>query len=242
MKKSWFPFKRKKLVVIKRKADGEIEVLEACRDMVGDRLNSFSQGIQNLEADVEVAAQAIRDAKAGGASAERIRTMENDFRLLVRSLDKHERMRASFQNINDLIAETYDMISIVYSSGQYKRVVDFIPEKALPMLISSGDPADILELKDLLVDVNESIENYLSNTEYAVKVARTSIKNAEQATDVSVGATAERDAEMEELAARYNLGGNSNHTVDTKSEDEQNLQPIKVTKKTTEDSSKNSAR
>ena len=223
----WFPRKKNDQAKLKKAADDEMAILDACMTKVNTQLYSFSDGIQEIEKEIEVAAQSIKDAQENGESKERIRTMKNDFRLLVRSHDKRTRMRDGFQSVYDLIAETYDLVSIAYEAGHYREVIEWIPEKSLPHLIASGDPADIVKLKNLLIDINKSLEEYLGVTVTERDIALADIANEEQATDVMTASSNFLDKEMEELEKRFNLGTDSKE-ISTAKKDEVNPQPVKV--------------
>lgn len=224
----WFPKRKKTIAELKKAADGEMDIVKYCAEYASQNLHNFSESIQSLEQDVEAAAQAIRDAQEEGESKERIRTMKNDFRLLVRSLDKRERMRADFQNINDLIASAYQDLGIMYDQGRYAEIIELIPEKSLPYLIRSGDPADIVKLKNLLIKINKDLEERLASTTQILDDTMAAIEEEEATTDVMTSAATRLDKEMDALEARFNLGKSS---AVADAEDDLDVRPVKVTKK-----------
>lgn len=226
----WFPKRRKSIEELMKAADNEMQIVQYCAEYASENLHNFSESIQKLEKDVEIAAQAIRDAQEEGESKERIRTMKNDFRLLVRSLDKRERMRTDFQNICDLITAAYQDLGIMYDQGRYEEIVEMIPEKSLPYLIRSGDPADIIKLKNLLVKINKDLEERLASTTQILDDTLAAIEEEEATTDVMTSAASRLDKEMDALEARFNLGKSTDAADE---EDDLDVRPVKVTKKAT---------
>ena len=127
MKKNKFTkfFKTKKGAdELREAADEEKYVLQLSAKKVSDNMHTFSCSIQELDKELNAAAQAIRDAKANGESEIRIRTMQNDFRLLVKSRDMRERMLSDFECIRGLIYETYEMVRILYDQERFFEIID----------------------------------------------------------------------------------------------------------------------
>ena len=240
MKKSLFPKRKKPVAELRKNAEKEMKVLEYCKELTSENLHNFAEGIEELEAEAMAAAQAIREANEAGASQIRIRTMKNDLRILDRSLEKRKRMIAAFEGIYELISTAYDVVDILYEKGHYEEIIELIPEKALPHLIRSGDPTELSKLKNLLIEINRSLEETLATilaTEDAVLKA---LEEEEKTTDVMVATSVHGRAEQDdELDAKYNLGGAATTKKADVAAPTVDVQPVKVAKKASDAVKKN---
>ena len=237
MKKRLFHAK-KPITELRKNAEKEIAVLEACKDLANENLHNFATGIEGLEKDVSTAAQSIREAMDANVAAIRIRTMKNELRLLDRALEKRKRMIAAFEGINELIATAYDDIMILFDKGHYEEIIELIPEKALPHLIRSGDPTDIGKLKTLLIGINRNLEEILAMIIEAEEAALKELEQEEETTDVVISTYTRRAQEEDELDKKYGFSATTGKksTTATPATD---VQPVKVSKKAAEAPQKN---
>jgi hypothetical protein len=229
MKKKLFHI-RKPVAELRKSAEKEMAVLEACKDLASENLHNFASGIEQLEAEAMAAAQAIREAMEAGVSQIRIRTMKNDLRILDRSLEKRKRMMAAFEGIHDLIGTAYDDVMILFEKGHYEEIIELIPEKALPHLIRSGDPTDIGKLKTLLIGINRDLEETLATIIDAEDAAIAALDEEERTTDVMIATSTRKATEEDDLDKKYGLGVSTAKKA-TVSEPVADVQPVKVSKK-----------
>ena len=233
---------------LRKMADDEMAVVQMCLDKACYNRQEFFKAMMITKRDVDEAVKAIKAAIRNGEDELRINAMKFDLSLLDDKLQTQVRMEPEFRIVYGLLYKTHCYLGILHRAGLNKDVIRLIPEKSLPRLLSSGDPADMAILTETLIEVNEKLEEILGRNKEWWKQVQIAKERARRITDeMEANEGAITTSGFPDLDDKYGFNGvESPAKAATPQQSANNVempdvQPVKVVKKSTDSAQKPNA-